>query len=116
MVAVDITPGGDSAVFGLADGSFRLWDLRTGADVFCLSTGMKSVSSVAITADGQRAVSSSDDMTVRVWDLLNRREIARFTADNPVRAVACRGNAQIIAGDSGGQIHILDLIDGRSDA
>lgn len=114
--AVAITPGGDSAVFGLDDGSLRLWDLTIGADVFCLSTEMAAVSSVAITPDGRRAVSGSDDNTARVWDLRDRREIARFTAELPVSAVACCGDAQIIAGDTGGQLHILELIEGRSDA
>lgn len=114
--AVVVTPDGDNAVFALSDGSLRAWDLTTGADVSCLSTGMTAVSSVAITPDGHRAVSGSDDKAVRVWDLRDRREIARFTADNPVRAVACGGNAQIIAGDTGGQIHLLELIEGLSDA
>ena len=116
VLAVAVTPDGHHAVFGLADGSLRLWDLTTGDDVFCLSTEMTPVSSVAITPDGQRAASGSDDMMVRLWDLPDRREIARFTADNPVWAVACCGTAQIIAGDSGGQLHILELIEERGDA
>ncbi|MDG4604428.1 MAG: NB-ARC domain-containing protein [Defluviicoccus sp.] len=111
VLGVAITPGGDSAIFALDDGSLRVWDLTTEADVFCLSTEMAAVSSVAITPDGRRAVSGSDDKMVRVWDLRDRREIARFTAELPVSAVACGGNAQIIAGDGGGQIHILELIE-----
>lgn len=47
------------------------------------------VSGVAVTPDGRRAVSCSDDATVRLWDMERAIEVRTLTDhDGPVRAVA----------------------------
>jgi len=65
---------------------------------------------VAVSADCSRAVSGSEDRTVRVWDLDNGRQIATFTADAPVNACAVTPDGRtIVAGDQLGRVHFLRL-------
>jgi len=82
VYAVALTADGKRAVSGSDDKTLRVWDLegsqpprvlegphhpvdnRDGLD--CSPGG---VYAVALTADGKRAVSGSDDKTLRVWDL-----------------------------------------------
>jgi WD40 repeat protein len=63
---------------------------------------------VAVNGDGRTAVSGGDDGTVRLWDLGNNREKARWIADAGVLAVAFNGTVTV-AGDTAGQVHALRL-------
>jgi WD40 repeat protein len=69
-----------------------------------------SVSAVAITPDGRRAVSSSWDNTVRVWDLRDGKELVTLTVDGNVTSCAvAHDNRTIVAGDYFGRVHFLRL-------
>ncbi len=46
-----------------------VWDLETGTPIHRLTGHQGRVSSVAVSPDGRRIVSGSDDNTVAVWDL-----------------------------------------------
>ena len=63
---------------------------------------------MAVSADGRTAVSGGRDGTVRVWDLADDREQARWIADGDVLAVAFNA-AVTVAGDTAGQVHALQL-------
>ncbi len=66
------------------------------------------VNAVAVSADGQTAVSGVADGTVRVWEPAGDREQVRWIAD--AAAVAVAFNAAIaVAGDMAGQMHALQL-------
>ena len=93
MTGVAITPDGRRAVSASWDDTLRVWDLESGPSVRTLEghSGWvniaktllvhhsrlirtleghsNSVTGVAITPDGRRAVSASDDNTLRIWDL-----------------------------------------------
>ena len=47
----------------------RLWDVASGREICRLEGHTMRVGSLAFSADGQLAVSGSDDRTVRVWHL-----------------------------------------------
>ena len=47
----------------------RLWDVEAGGEVLRFEGHTKAVHSVAISADGRRALSGSADQTVRLWGL-----------------------------------------------
>ncbi|HMA34073.1 MAG TPA: hypothetical protein VKY74_06280, partial [Chloroflexia bacterium] len=64
---------------------------------------------VAVTPDGQRAVSASDDRTVRVWDLGTGRSVATFVGERAFYCCATTFAGQVIAGDMGGTVHFLVL-------
>ena len=70
------------------------------------------VNAVAVTADGRRAVSASDDTTLRIWDLESGKLFNTFAADSQLVACAVTPNGRtFVAGDSSGQVHFLRLIE-----
>jgi len=74
--------------------------------------------SVAVTADGTRAVSGSDDGTVRVWDLAAGRQQAELTGDDDwVRSVAVTADGtRAVSGGGDGPVRVWDLAAGRRQA
>jgi len=67
----------------------RLWDLQEERVVLTLRGHTLQVDSLAISADGRRAVSAAGDQTLRIWDL-NLKPVSRdhWHHDAPVGAVA----------------------------
>jgi WD40 repeat protein len=103
-----VSADGRTAVSGDDYGQVRVWDLAiVRVDPRELTFHGGDVSPVAISADGQTAVSCGDSM-VQVWDLADDREQAHWIADARVLAVAY-STAVIIAGDMAGQVHALQL-------
>ena len=66
-----------------------MWDLETGAELRTLAGHSFRVSGVALSADGRRAVSASDDQTLKVWDLETGAEL-RTLAGHSIRSLAWR--------------------------
>jgi len=90
---------------------------RASAGLIRVLTGHEaSVRSVAVTPDGRRAVSASDDRTLRVWDIETGGELAKIALDGAVWAVAVAPNGTtIVAGDAGGNVYCLEYVEGRED-
>ena len=57
----------------------------------------------------KRAVSGSNDRTLKVWDLASGDVLATLTCDAGVMSCASAGENLIVAGDSGGHLHFLRL-------
>jgi WD40 repeat protein len=72
------------------------------------------VRTVAVSEDGARAVSGSDDGTVRVWDLTTGRQQATLTGHTDwVRAVAVsQDGARAVSGSDDGTVRVWDLTTG----
>jgi WD40 repeat protein len=67
------------------------------------------VNGVAVTSDGRFAVSASDDMMLKVWDLGTGQPITTLETHVPLNCCAITPDAKpILAGDSAGALHILD--------
>ena len=76
------------------------------------------VRSVAVSADGGRAVSGGDDGTVRVWDLAAGRQQAQLTGHHgAVRSVAVSADGgRAVSGGDDGTVRVWDLAAGRQQA
>ena len=63
-----------------------------------------------MTADGKRAISGSDDNTVKVWNLETGEVIDSFTGDGSINCCAVAPDGvTIVAGDALGRVHFLRL-------
>ena len=74
-MSVAFDPQGRRIVSGSGDGTVRVWDADTGAELHCLRGHAGWVKSVAFDPQGRRIVSGSDDGTVRVWDAATGTEL-----------------------------------------
>ena len=120
---VAVSADGRTAVSGGDDGTVRVWDLAGTADMGLAARPKKRrkgtaprlltghdgrVSAVAVSAGGRIAVSGGRDGTLRMWDLADDREKARWMADAGILTVAIN-TAIALAGDTAGQVHALRL-------
>lgn len=78
--AIAVTPNGQIAVTASgdralkvkvpsADSTLKVWNLQQGSQMHTLIGHEFGVTDVAITPDGQKAVSASRDRTLKVWDI-----------------------------------------------
>lgn len=81
--------------------------MATGRELRTLTGHSDQVRAVAVTADGQRAVSASADNMVKVWDLETGEVLATFH----LRWCCAYFDALklIGAGDASGRVHFLSL-------
>ena len=75
-----------------------------------------SVWGVAVTPDGQLAVSASGDYTLKVWDLAGGRALRTLEGhSSPVRGVAVTPDGQrAVSSSSDGTLKVWDLASGRA--
>ena len=83
--------------------------MGTGRALRALEGHSAFVDRVAVTPDGQRAVSASRDKTLRVWDLQTGLLIATFHCETVAGCCAFVDNHRILLGDYGGRLYLLSL-------
>jgi WD40 repeat protein len=95
----------------IPNASGKLNHLETGQTLTPLQGHAYTVNAVAITPDGRRALSGSDDSTLRVWDLRDGKKLVILTVDRNVTVCAvAHDNRTIVAGDYFGRVHFLRLV------
>jgi len=112
--SVAVTPDRKRAVSASMDHTLKVWALDTGRALPTLKGHSDRVYGVGVTPDGKRAVSASLDNTLKVWDLDTGLLIATFHCDAPARCCACIDDQRIVAGDAGGRVYILSLVESRT--
>lgn len=83
IIAATIAPDGLSLASGGLDARVVIWDLETGLEKAVFRGHTAAVTSVSYTHDGQYLSSTSDDHTIKVWDVASGREALSVTWLDP---------------------------------
>ena len=93
-----------------SDSTIRLWDVNTTAEAARLTGHTNSINALAALSDG-RLASGSGDRTIRLWDLARAAETTRLEVDAPVSSVIVLPGGRLVAGDTLGRLHWLEIVD-----
>ncbi len=94
------------------DNTVKLWDLANDV-VTTLGTHRDTVNSIAFSPDGKKLISGSDDYTIKLWDVVNKRHLSTLShitdrAQSQVKAVSFSPDGQKFA-SSGFHVKIWDI-------
>jgi WD40 repeat protein len=92
-----------------------VWDLDTGRELYQLAAHSRGISAMALTADGERAVTAFGDGSLKVWDLRTGTELYTFAGHKEVIsaiALSVDGHMAISAAEDG-SLKVWDLQRGR---
>jgi WD40 repeat protein/DNA-binding SARP family transcriptional activator len=99
-----ISPDGQSALVGLAEGVVVFWDWSSGAEIYRLSGHTASVNDITFAPDGRTALSAADDGLVIQWDLETGLPVWRLAGHlGPVKTVDISHDGRLaVSGGHGG--------------
>ena len=106
-----VTPDGRRAVSASDDRTLKVWDLASGTELRTLAGHDHAVRAVAVTPDGRHAVSASVDRTLKVWDLASGEILSSLVGDQSMSCVAAVSDRLFVAGDEGGTVHVVELVE-----
>jgi len=109
VVDVKYTPDNSKIGSLCADGTFALWDAKTGAplDTWKVTSAGKSTQ-IAFSDDGKYLVTGDTQGTPKVWDMATKALLSDLTGHRaPVRSVAFSPNSKfIVSGGEDSQVKI----------
>jgi len=104
IVALAVSPDGETLASAAWDNTVRLWPLAGGAPRV-LEGHTQNVNGVAFTGDGKSVVSASYDLTLRIWPLDGSVPTV-LTLPVPLSAVAAASD-EIVAAGANGAVYFL---------
>ena len=91
-------------------GAIKLWRLTDGALTAMLEGHEDEVNAIVLSADDRLLISGSRDSTLRVWDLINLREIAAYKTYHEIRALAISPDDKLVAFSPGDEtLHFWNI-------
>lgn len=108
---VVFSPDGAWIATGSSDGTIRIWDAQTGAEIATLTGHTAPIVSVAFNPDGTKLASGSYDSSIKIWDPRSGEELRTLDEHTAtVRSVAFSPNGQFLAsGSDDNHIRLWDL-------
>jgi WD40 repeat protein len=113
--AVAVSSDGKRIVAGGDDGIVRVWDARSGQEVFQLAGHRSTVRALAVDARSRSIASGSDDGTIKVWD--SESGTARFTLaahEDLIEAFAISPSDSTLISADNKTVRLWDLRTGRA--
>lgn len=110
------TPNSQQIAAGLSDGSLRLWNAATGAEVRRFLGHQAGVKAIAISPDGQRLISGSADQTIKVWNLRTGEllsTLALRSAGDPFQTFQLSPSGQRLAVATQSTVQLWDVSAGQ---
>jgi eukaryotic-like serine/threonine-protein kinase len=113
--SLDLTADGHFALAGLNTGQVLHLDLERGQVVGTLSIHGAAVGWVAFAPDGERAFSTSDDGTAKMWNLVDGQGLTqvRVLSNQARGGVLLLNGGRLLTGDSAGVLQIWDTATGQ---
>jgi WD40 repeat protein/tRNA A-37 threonylcarbamoyl transferase component Bud32 len=102
VMAVCISPDGQTVISGGLDDAIRVWSLETGKLLQTLKAHTKPINCLSISPDSRMLASGSDDQTIKLWNLTNGSLLHTLMGHSrDVKSVAFYGVGHLLA--SGGE-------------
>jgi WD40 repeat protein len=100
--AVALTDDGALVAAGSADGAVIIWDAATGKRLVQFNGHRTFVGAIAFTHDGQRLITGSQDLTLRIWrrdpkDASKWKFEKAFVVAGEVLGISIRGDDKVLA-------------------
>ncbi|MHB8628648.1 MAG: nSTAND1 domain-containing NTPase [Aggregatilineales bacterium] len=115
VTSVAVSPDGQYVLSGSNDGTARLWDLQTGAQIRVLSGHSGHVLGVAFSPDGKTALTGGNDKTARLWEVSTGKELRELNVGTAVLTVAFSPDGtQILTGQDNKIAQVWDAQSGAS--
>ncbi|MBI4772067.1 MAG: PD40 domain-containing protein, partial [Chloroflexi bacterium] len=80
ILSAAVSPDGRTVLFGGADGTARLWDVRAGEQLRAFEGHSDAVNGVAFAPDGKTILTGSSDGAARLWDVSDGTELRALAA------------------------------------
>jgi WD40 repeat protein len=98
VLALALSPDGERVASVDADGSLRVWDLASRAELRSLAAHPAAATGIAFSQDGKLLLSVGRDSVVRVWRADDLASVAELEGhEHPIRAIAASEAAGLVA-------------------
>jgi len=104
LTQIAFSPDGKRLASVAHEGTIKLWDLETRAEVLTLKGHRDGASGVSFSHDGKRLASGGTDKLVGVWDTATGAKLLMLKGhDGPVTSVAFSADDRLLASGSSDQ-------------
>jgi len=98
---ISFTPDGSVLASSSSDKTIKLWDVKTGKEIYTLNGHMDSVKSISFSPDGNLLASGSSDKTIKLWNIKTGQEIYTFNGHlDAVISISFHPNGNLLASGS----------------